>query len=142
MQNEILFRDNPALKPDPTVPLKLVNNILRIINIALTVPLCGLLIYRQYLQFQYDKMKKYLKFQDLFRKSKHLQYALAECLLHLVLSLPYVEWNVCYHASGRQVCNPISDYFMFFAVLRCYLVTRVYFHLCSWTSPGNEKICD
>lgn len=111
-------------------------------NLGISVPLCGLLIYRHYLQFQYDKMKKYLKFSELFRKSNHLCWGLAEAVLHLIMSVPYIEWNVCYHSNNRQVCHPFSNFIMFVAVFRFYLCTRVYFHFCEWTKPENDKVCD
>ena len=87
-------------------------------------------------------MKKYIKFQDSFRTSADLRWALLECLLHLLMSVPYVEWNICYFSSGRQVCNPFSDFIVFVAVFRFYLLTRVYFQYCKWTLPDNLTVCD
>jgi hypothetical protein len=137
-----VYKNNLGLKPDPTVPLLLVNNVMRLVNLGITVPLCGLLIYRHYLQFQHNKMKKYIKIQESFRRSVELRWALVECLLHLLMSVPYVEWNICYFASGRQVCNPFSDFIVFVAVFRFYLLMRVYFQYCKWTQPDNLKVCD
>ena len=40
------------------------------------------------------------------------------------------------------MCNPFSDFIMFVAVFRFYLLMRVYFQYCKWTLPDNLKVCD
>ena len=47
VDNEIVFRNNPGLKTNiDYVPLRDINNILRFINIGITVPLIIMLIVR------------------------------------------------------------------------------------------------
>lgn len=54
--------------------------------------------------------------------------AIIEVAIHIIFSIPYREPNLCYYASGRDVCNPYSDIVMFVAVLRFYLIFKVYYH--------------
>ena len=62
VDNEIVFRNNPGLKPTTSfVPLSNINNILRFVNIGLTVPLLIMFIVRQELSFRIAKESKYIK---------------------------------------------------------------------------------
>jgi hypothetical protein len=118
------------------------NNILRFVNIGLTVPLIILLIWRQELAFRIAKESKYVRLHDQFRRSNKLVLALMEVAIHLIFSIPYREPNLCYYASGRTVCNFYSDVVMLVAVLRFYLVFNVYYHFSEWRNTHSREICD
>lgn len=143
VDNEILFMANQDLKETISfIPLTDTNNILRFVNIGLTVPLIILLIWRQELAFRIAKESKYVRLHDQFRRSNKLVLALMEVAIHLIFSIPYREPNLCYYASGRTVCNFYSDVVMLVAVLRFYLVFKVYYHFSEWRNTHSREICD
>ena len=143
VDNEIVFRNNPGLKTNiDYVPLRDINNILRFINIGITVPLIIMLIVRQDLAFRISKESKYVKHNETFHKDKKLIVALIEVSIHIIFSIPYSEPNLCYSSSGRIVCNPYSDIVMFVALLRFYLIFKVFYHISQSTNTHSREICD
>ena len=143
VDNEMLFRANQDLKETVSfIPLTDTNNILRFVNIGLTVPLIILLVCRQELAFRIAKESKYVRLNDQFKRSKMLVFALVEVAIHLIFSIPYREPNLCYYSAGRTVCNFYSDIVMLVAVLRFYLIFKVYYHFSQWKNTHSSEICD
>lgn len=65
VDNEMVFRANLDLKETVSfIPLTETNNILRFVNIGLTVPLLFLLVFRQELAFRIAKESKYVRLHD------------------------------------------------------------------------------
>lgn len=65
-----------------------------------------------------------------------------EIVIHVFISLPYIEPRICLYVMTRIVCNFLSDFFMLATMLRVYLVLRVICHLTKWTNGHTREICD
>lgn len=116
------------------------NRYIRAINLSLTIPLIGALIYRNILNFKLDKEKGYIPSSMRFRKTKYLKLVIAEVIIHALISPPQFENKLCYWVLARKVCNPLSDLFMLFTVLRLYLIVRAICYFTKWTSGKSEEI--
>ncbi len=117
-------------------------NTLRFINIGLTVPLLVSLVATQELNFRIAKESKYVRLNDQFSRSRNFAFALLEVSIHLIFSIPYREPVFCYYATGRTVCNFYSDLVMLVAILRFYLLFKVYYHLSEWKNTHSLEVCD
>ena len=117
-------------------------NTLRFINIGLTVPLLVSLVATQELNFRIAKESKYVRLNDQFSRSRNFAFALLEVSNHLIFSIPYREPVFCYYATGRTVCNFYSDLVMLVAILRFYLLFKVYYHLSEWKNTHSLEVCD
>ena len=142
IDNEIIFQSNWGLYENSTVQITLTNNLLRGINLGLTVPVMIMLVYRHHLAFRIDQESRYIPKTDLFRRSTHLRMAIIEVLIHAFISVPSVEGKICFYVMTRIVCNFLSDFFMLVTMLRVYLVLRIICHLTKWTNAHTREICD
>jgi Ion channel len=137
-----VYTQNKGLHSEVTVVLNQSNNYLRSLAVLATVPLLILILIRQYQSFRLDKSNLYLRQSASFWQSRHLKLALLELVINGVISPPGWEDKICYPVMARGVCNPLSDLFMLVAILRLYLVLRVYCHCSQWTNEHSREICD
>ena len=108
----------------------------------ITLPLVILIIARNKLAFRLSKLNAYHKSNLQFVKSPYFKYMICEILIHLVISCPGYESKICYMVMDRDVCNPLSDLFMLIAILRLYLVIRVFVAFSKWSNNHSREIRD
>ena len=140
--NELIFRNNIGLSSSNNVKMLPVNNYLRAFNLVLTLPLVIMLIVRNYKSFQWAKENHYLGPSDKFRRTRYFKQMLMEVIIHACISPPGFENKICYWVMFRKVCNPLSDLFMLFTMLRVYTVIRALSHFTKWTNAHSSEIGD